>query len=163
MSASKQESENWLQENERLEVLCEQVQHRKEELEIEKERLEHYKENWQEGCVAKKTLQQQERKLLKAVKDWEEERRKFEEKNHAYIASQSAFLAKELEEGKPCPVCGSLLHPKPAVAAEDTITKEILEKAQKKEQDSQKKKETCQLAFEAARVTLEKLEKGLRE
>ena len=163
LSAGKQEIEDWLQEHERLEVLCEQVQHRKEELETEKEKLRHYKEIWQEGCEAKKTLKQQERKLLKAVKDWEEERRGLEEKNRAYIASQSAFLAKELEEGKPCPVCGSLLHPKPAVAMEDTVTKEVLAKAQKREQDSQKKKEACQLAFEAARVTLEKLEKGLRE
>jgi len=163
LSVRKQEIEGWLQENERIEVLCEQVQHRKEELKTEEERLQNYRETWQEGCGAKKTLQQQERKLLKAVKCWEEERRELEEKNRAYIASQSAFLAKELEEGKPCPVCGSLLHPRPAAAAEDTITKEVLAKAQKKEQDSQKKKEACQLAFEAARVTLEKLEKGLRE
>ncbi len=163
LSADKQELEDWMQEHERLEVLCEQVQHRKEELKTEQERLWHYKESWQKECEAKKTMKLQERKLLKAVKDWEEERREMEEKNRAYIASQSAFLAKELEEGKPCPVCGSVLHPKPAVATEDTVTKEVLAKAQKKEQDSQKKKEACQLAFEAARVTLEKLENGLRE
>lgn len=161
--AGKQEIEGWLQDNESLEVRCEQVQHRKEELETEKGRLEHYKEIWQERCEAAKDIKQQERKLLKAVKDWEGERRELEEKNRAYIASQSAFLAKELEEGKPCPVCGAVLHPSPAVATEDTVTKEVLAKAQKKEQDGQKKKEACQLAFEAARITLEKFEEELRE
>lgn len=163
LSADKQEIEDWLQENDRIEVLCEQVQHRKEDLKAEKERLQRYGENWQEGCQAGKDLQVQEKKLLKAVQCWEEARRETEEKNHAYIASQSAFLAQELEEGKPCPVCGSLHHPEPAAAATDTVTKEVLAKVQKEEQDCQKKKEACQLAFEAARVTAEELKKRLAE
>lgn len=40
--------------------------------------------------------------------------------NKAFINGQAALLARELREGKACPVCGSVIHPYPAENTSDT-------------------------------------------
>ena len=46
-----------------------------------------------------------------------------------YYRSQAGLLAAELEEGKPCPVCGALSHPKPAQLTAEAVTREEMERA----------------------------------
>lgn len=47
-----------------------------------------------------------------------------------YYLGQSALLARELEDGKPCPVCGSTEHPLPARSDTAPVTREALEAAE---------------------------------
>lgn len=46
-----------------------------------------------------------------------------------YYRSQAGLLATELEEGKPCPVCGATIHPAPAALISGAVTKEEMEQA----------------------------------
>lgn len=46
-------------------------------------------------------------------------------------AGQAAILARELEDGSPCAVCGSVAHPSPARAPDDLPTPEALEAAER--------------------------------
>ena len=48
-------------------------------------------------------------------------------KYHLFIAEQAGYLAEELEEGMPCPVCGSTQHPQLAEKAADAPTKSELD------------------------------------
>ncbi len=48
----------------------------------------------------------------------------------AYFNSKYGLIAGELEEGRPCPVCGSTAHPSPAVMPEASATQEDLERAE---------------------------------
>ncbi|MBR6755406.1 MAG: SMC family ATPase, partial [Peptococcaceae bacterium] len=50
----------------------------------------------------------------------------------AFYDEQAGLLAEHLEEDKPCPVCGSLVHPKPAEKAPHAPTKEELENKREK-------------------------------
>lgn len=50
--------------------------------------------------------------------------RKSEEAHLRFIGSGASLLALELEEGKPCPVCGSRHHPSPAKTDGEIISKE---------------------------------------
>lgn len=47
-----------------------------------------------------------------------------------YYRSQSGILARELEDGKACPVCGSTEHPSPAVLEDTAAAKEDVEAAE---------------------------------
>lgn len=54
------------------------------------------------------------------------------EKEHNLIINQASILAQKLEDGKPCPVCGSLEHPVKAVRIEHTVPLEDKIATQKK-------------------------------
>ena len=86
-----------------------------------------------------KDLERQQSKLKQQKRRIEELLEAGNRADHAYIAaregyyrSQAGLLAVELEEGKPCPVCGSLSHPQPARLAEDAVTKEDMEDADRR-------------------------------
>lgn len=49
-----------------------------------------------------------------------------------YMKEKAGILAKSLEENKPCPVCGSLEHPNPAIITNEDITEEALKKEKEK-------------------------------
>ncbi|WOO36766.1 SMC family ATPase [Anaerocolumna sp. AGMB13020] len=50
----------------------------------------------------------------------------FTEKERAFFREQAGILAKDLVEGTPCPVCGSLNHPRQAEMAEDAPSEKEL-------------------------------------
>ena len=50
-----------------------------------------------------------------------------------YYRNQAGLLAASLEDGKPCPVCGSCLHPSPAEVDAQAFTKEQMEAAEIKQ------------------------------
>ncbi len=53
---------------------------------------------------------------------------------NTYLAGITGELASKLEEGKPCPVCGSTSHPKKAAVSENSVSKEEVD-SKKKEAD----------------------------
>jgi len=55
----------------------------------------------------------------------------YDDLNKAFLDEQAGIIAGRLEAGQPCPVCGSLHHPTPAVMAETAPTEEAVKKARK--------------------------------
>lgn len=75
----------------------------------------------------------QQRCVEKADKIYADAKDRFNKENMAYIQAyndfldaQAGFLAEKLQQGEPCPVCGSTIHPHPHQAEKSAMTKEEL-------------------------------------
>ncbi len=116
--------------------------------------------------------QKQKKESEKAKKSYIKIRALYENKNQEYesmrrifLDEQAGFLARELQPGKPCPVCGALEHPHPCATSEShaDLTREQLEQAEK--EASRLRSQQEQLAGEAraaADLAIEK-EKGYQD
>lgn len=86
---------------------------------------------------AKRAVESQKKKADKAQQDYAQARERFGSKNAEYVAKQTAyldaqagFIAREsLREGEPCPVCGSLEHPRPCPLSDEnrSLTREAID------------------------------------
>lgn len=59
-------------------------------------------------------------------------RAKYQEMDDKFRSAQAGVLASQLQEGKPCPVCGSLSHPSIAQEVDDCPTKEEVDELRAK-------------------------------
>lgn len=106
--------------------------------------------------------------LTKLQDQFAEDEIKYRQINHIYLEREALFLreqagilAKQLEPGSPCPVCGSLEHPSKAPLTTGAISEEKL----KKERDKQEKAHNAMIAAssksESQKIRVEMLRNNL--
>ena len=144
-------AEQWKQELADKKVCLLQAQARYEELanvETKLFMLESQEKEWKaaEDLEAQKKLLQSKNKELYGLYEVKlekvrKQRDAYECQESLYLGSIAGVLAKDLMEGSPCPVCGSLHHPALAKAPEDVCTKEELDALAKKTKRLEAEKE----------------------
>lgn len=101
-----------------------------------------------------KVSDKSECEYINARRKWSDERENYAVLEKHFLDQQAGIMASSLEDGKPCPVCGALNHPKPAQMAAEAPTKEILE--QSKEECSRLEEEADRLSREAGMKKMER-------
>lgn len=148
-----------LQEAKARKDAAEQLQPQIATLEAEHRRLA-------EGEKALADLMQVKKELDNAKMRLEETTLRLGESERAHIAlrerfwlGQAGLLAKELQAGIPCPVCGSVSHPLPCALPAETPSKQELDRAEERAGRDAESQRIAAIAFEGACVK----EKAVRE
>lgn len=130
----------------RAETSLEKIDQDDAEIDAAKDRLEAYR----------KILQELERKQ-NAFEDCEtiyrEAQGAYERAESAYLANSAGILAARLEEGNPCPVCGSKEHPSPAIKAAGAPSDDELEELKLQASEADGKRRQASTAASAAKGT----------
>ena len=99
---------------------------------------------WQQEAEVLLKLESRKEELLesaeKQITAQKEQGIAYETYREEFFRSQAGLLARDLEEGKPCPVCGSRVHP-----AKAACEKQELSEAALKEMEDQKEKTSAEL------------------
>ena len=91
-----------------------------------------------------------EGKYTSARQDAEELQAMYNAKNRKFLDAQAGILASKLLEGEKCPVCGSTLHPDPALLLEDAPSEAGLETAKAEMESAQSR--MARLSAEAGKL-----------
>ena len=106
-----------------------------------------------------KSLQEVQLVLQSSSSDYAAAQKKTNRLQALFISGQAGELARNLQENCPCPVCGSLHHPKIAVAPQDLPTKAELEEAKKQEEAARNFYQKQQVAESELLARLKRAEK----
>lgn len=134
-------------EKERLEKEAAELDGRKEEIEGRRSRIAEmnqwlpkaklFEEKSKEAVLLERKAKEAEEKVKilsiaaeEAGKAKETAQEKAESLRRTYIFGQAAILASQLKEGEPCPVCGAIHHPNPAISEEELPTEEEVKGAE---------------------------------
>lgn len=123
----KEESGRYLhagEQRERLRAVREQALREQEELNVFAEDVKEYR-------LLAARLRKEQEAYQRASKEAEEQERRYQEGNQAFLDEQAGVLAQSLTEGMPCPVCGSVHHPSPAKKSGRAPSEEELKAARK--------------------------------
>jgi len=74
-------------------------------------------------------LEDKEKEVIEVTREREELNSKFDNALRSYLHNISGQLAKDLKDNEPCPVCGSISHPKKAELHGEEVTKEMVDQS----------------------------------
>ena len=103
----------------------------------------------------KEQYQKSEQDMQDCMKKCQETSQRYERLYQKYFEEQAGILARELQEGEPCPVCGSCSHPKKAVLSGDAPKKEQVERAKAMRDQAEKERTEVLERFQAVKGRLE--------
>ena len=110
-----------------------------EHAKTQKQKLDELKQNLNELTAMRRLCDQAQEAYLQAREYADNCRRDAEEKRRAFNDEQAGILAEKLEEGMPCPVCGSVHHPNKAVKSLNAVDEAAVKEAERAAGEAQEK------------------------
>lgn len=110
--------------------------------------------------TARKNAVRQQEEYGRLRKAFVELEHTFRQSRLSYLDDQAGVLAQLLEEGKPCPVCGSCTHPAPAAVSGHVVSKDDVDRL---ERQVEQEREVLQAQANKAALALEEQDRLRRE
>lgn len=112
---------------------------------------------------AKANLKKEQDKLRDALEKKSRLDADYNSKNDAFLCEQAGILASTLEEGKRCPVCGSIEHPLPAQLSENAPTEADVKRAKELAELAQQEASGLSTAAYRQKGSVDEKENAVRE
>lgn len=168
LDTKRQEQNAWIEKAEEERSSLEDAQvvfhrHDKRLLEIETQlsKLSEIDLSIEEVRKTKKALEQDKEVIKVMLQTWQGLSKEAHEATEQLFMERAGFLAEILEEGMPCPVCGSTEHPKKAELSEGALSKREVDALEKKANESQQqldeKSTSIRVSEEGINRTVEQL------
>lgn len=117
----------------------------------------------QQICILREQYKAAEKKLSESMETCRELSQTYEELYQRFFEEQAGILAARLEEGTPCPVCGSVHHPRKAKLKEHAPGQEDVEQAKKRRDAGEKQRAKAAEEFQKVKSRLAAEEELLTE
>lgn len=166
LEQQKEELEKRKEEKKTLESAGEQrerLSHEKEKLEVQKADLQKLRNEITELEEKKRAFADAQKAYRETADYADEVQRAFLDMRKAFRDEQAGIIAETLEEGEPCPVCGSTTHPRKACKSAKAPTEAAVNKKEKEADKAQKKANEASETARAKKVAVEIAEGAVQE
>lgn len=146
---------------EKSEQVRQEISSRTEELERAKKSV--LASSFQKAEDARKKHEKNQKALIALQKEFEQADVQYNQRYGLFLEVQAGIMAAELEDGAPCPVCGSTNHPKKADCPKEDISQQWVEEAKNiRDELEQKRIQAAELCIRSQENLLQQ-EKTLKE
>jgi exonuclease SbcC len=130
-----------------------EIRQRKTVILERKQAMEDLEKAAKAGEAADLKLEEYQEAVIRAQKDYDQAEAHYNDRFREFLALQAGIMAKELADGTPCPVCGSVHHPMKAELIEGAVTQEEVEQAKiARNQAEERRSQAVQTAVRALEV-----------
>lgn len=116
------------------------------------EELKHFEKNLTAYDVAEKQRKKEQQCVMEQLQAYEECSKEYEQLNASFIRAQVGIIAATLEDKKPCPVCGSTVHPSPAKILDEDVTESRVKEAREKRNKAESLMQDRQRILQQAQI-----------
>ncbi|MDD3184803.1 MAG: SMC family ATPase [Anaerostipes sp.] len=114
-----------------------------QQIRIQAAQLRKWKEEEKQRIQQKKQTERKKEEYQRKEMVWKQEKNLWMKIQSEFFAANIGMIADSLEEGKPCPVCGSIEHPNKAKSENSTVTKEDVKIQEDKSLKAEQQYQEC--------------------
>ena len=120
-----------IQSEKQIETTCKLLQQDYQKINNQKIKIHQLSQYYDELLQAIEKRSDLQEEYVHLEKEVDNQRKHYQQLEKLYFRKQAGIFASQLKDNEPCPICGSLHHPHPALLEKEDISKEKLDQQKK--------------------------------